>query len=227
MKSLKILFAAAVLLSAASITRAQETPAATLIHFKPIKTIGAYIAPEFQFGEWSRTFTPMMGISGMVMFNNRLAVGLTTARTTAQSFSPSGVNPLFFRANYAGLKVEYTAWNNKAIHLTFPLTIGGLSMRGDSTATRFGRNDFGNDSLGFRGMRGPEPGVGGRYVLIQPGVNVEANLLPWLRWYVGGSYRVALATESNPGLSPNIGKGLSVTTGLKVGLFAWDFHKKK
>ena len=93
-------------------------------------------------------------------------------------------------------------------------------MRGDSTATRFGRNDFGNDSPGFRGMRGPEPGTGGRYVLIQPGVNVEANLLPWLRWYVGGSYRVALATESNPGLSANIGKGLSVTTGLKVGLFA-------
>ena len=76
-------------------------------------------------------------------------------------------------------------------------------------------------------------GNGAAFIFVQPGVNIEANVLKFMKVFAGASYRIAASGESHHNNvtsfdSPTLGQlqGLTFNAGIKIG---YDFylHRKK
>jgi hypothetical protein len=222
------------LLVAGFSAQAQDT-VRTLLHVKSPKTWGLYVSPEYQYGQVKNEMTHFTGGSAMLMLNNRFGFGITGSQSVDQKFSPAGISPLLVKAGFGGIKLDYVVKPASAIHISFPLMLGGGYVQADSTSyvgggkfTGGGKGDHGGkDSLGNNGF-GRSRGYSAQYGIIQPGINVEANLTKHVKFYVGANYRIALAGNTNNAtaatlLPTSVAQGFSVSAGLKVGLFQNSF----
>jgi hypothetical protein len=185
----------------------------TLIKIPSIKTYGFYIAPEYQYGKLSNDFTSFTGGSIMMLLNNRFAVGFSSQQSSTAGYSPTNISPLYLSSSMRGLKLEYSFTPTKPIHITVPLFIG------NATALTSASANAGN------GGRGPR-GVQSSFYIIQPGVEVEMNLIKYIRFYTGVNYRIASSRNSNNTLTSEVYNGLSVNAGIKIGLFEMKAGKK-
>ena len=200
---------------------------------KPIKYLGLSIGSEFQYGSLAGEFTPMAGVSAMLHVNKKFGIGLA-GYSTMNNFTPTALNAkslLNLNVMYGGLKMEYTPNPNAAVHVSFPLLIGGGMARVDSAGNN--RNGFGGfggrDHDGFRGQNGRG---NTSFFVIQPGINVEANIIRFLKIYVGASYRLtpSVNTETTttlPTPTANQLSGLNFSAGVKLGLFDYQLHREK
>ncbi len=194
----------------------------TLIHFPKMKTFGIYISPEFQYGQQGGAFTPLSSNALMLQFNNRFGIGYSTAHALQQNFSPASVSPLNLNTSYNGLKLEYTLKPASVVHVSFSLTGGSAFARADS-ANRTAMPVF--DSTTNRFMRPARTAQTGSFAFIQPGFQIETNLLRWAKLYAGASYRVGFPVGNQNQLTVSNVQGLSAQVGLKLGWF--DFSTEK
>jgi hypothetical protein len=193
----------------------------TLLTFRKPESIGIYVAPEFQYGSLNGDFTSFGGSSLMLMINNRFAFGVTGQSSISNTFSPKNSSPLFVRSQFGGGKIEYTLNPYSAVHITLPLMVGMGLVQADSLS---GRSGFwgGGERNNFYSRRGNS------YVVIQPGVNVEANLLKFMKLFVGANYRFSILEETTSTVLPASAlQGLSISAGVKMGIFNFHFGKKK
>jgi hypothetical protein len=191
----------------------------TLLKFRKPESIGIYVAPEFQYGSLNGNFTSFGGGSLMLMINNRFAFGVTGQSSVGNTFLSTNSIPLFVRSRFGGGKMEYSLNPSSAIHITLPLLVGVGEIQADSISSRprffGGRNDFYSRR-------------GNSYVVIQPGVNVEANLLKFMKLFVGANYRFSILNNNNSTVLPSTAlQGLSISAGIKVGIFNYHFGRKK
>ncbi len=201
---------------------------------KPIKYLGLSVGSEFQYGSLAGQFTPMGGVSAMLHINKKFGIGMA-GFSTVNNFTPTALNAnllLNLNVMYGGLKLEYTPNPNAPIHVSFPLLIGGGMARVDS-ANNY-RNNFGgfggrdHDRFGGRGLNGR----GTNFWVIQPGINVEANVIRFLKIYAGASYRItpSVNTETTTTLpTPTASQlsGLNLSAGVKLGLFDYQLHRER
>jgi hypothetical protein len=214
-----LLSVATVLLMATQIV-AQDTTH-TLLKLTRPQYLGLYVAPEVQYGQLNGGFTAFGGASAMLMIGKRFAIGVTGQGSLDESYSPKGVAPKYMQGAFGGVKMEYIAKPNSAIHVSFPLVIGAGMVSVDSTLNKGGQSehhlynngkDFGDNT----------------FVVIQPGIQLEGNLIRYAKFFVGGSYRIAVASSGNAANIPsNSLAGLSVNAGLKLGLFDLFIGKKQ
>jgi hypothetical protein len=69
---------------------------------------------------------------------------------------------------------------------------------------------------------------GNRFVVVQPGINLEMNLLRYAKLYVGANYRLSFLNDNQTALLPaNTLQGFSINAGLKMGLFDYKLGRKK
>jgi len=194
---------------AANKTYAQETK--VLFNVPKITNIGYYLAPEYQYGQISNEYTSFRGISAMVLLNNRLGMGIATHTVSSQTFAPASINsnPLIstiysLQSRFTGLKFEYILMPTKLIHITFPLLIGTAN----AGAVRSGGGGKG---------RGPMPN---NYFVVQPGVQVEMNVIKYIKLYTGINYRLSNGINIiNQNLPSSTLQGLSYNFGAKIGVF--------
>ena len=219
---------------------AQDT-VKTLLHLKSPKTWGLYVAPEYQYGQIKNVFTSYVGGSAMLMLNNRFAFGLTAQGSTDEAFSPAGISPLLVRNQFGGLKLEYVVKPASAVHISFPLVIGGGNLRADSTSYVGQVKNENNGGGGKGNQGGGKDGFGGNndnrgysaeYGVIIPGINIEANVVKHAKLFVGASYRIPFSVTTNNAtaatLLPTTAiQGLSINAGIKVGLFQNSFALPK
>lgn len=192
----------------------------TLLQPSKLHYLGVFVAPEFQYGQSNGVFTRFSGGSAMLLFNKRFAMGVTMQHSLDRRFSPAGVSPLALRSAFGGAKLEYTLMPNSAVHVTFPLVLGAGIARADSLRTLHAGHLHGIDE------NGRSSGLRGEYFIVQPGVQVEANLLRWAKLYVGANYRIASRIGEEASTTPgNSLQGASISAGLKLGWF--DFHLRK
>lgn len=172
-----------------------------------IQTLGLYFAPEFSFGQYNGSFSPIIGNSMMLSVNKKFAIGATASRTMEPRSSTVS------NGYFGGLKLEYTPKLDALVHVSFPLTIGA-----GGTATR---NNF--DGFDRRGRNEDrfEFDRNGSFIL-QPGVNVEANLFKYAKIFLGANYRLAANTS---GYDADL-SGFSSSLGLKFGVFDYQLKKK-
>ncbi len=215
---------------------AQDT-VKTLLHLKSPKTWGLYVAPEYQYGQIKNVFTSYVGGSAMLMLNNRFAFGLTAQGSADEGFSPAGISPLLVRNEFGGLKFEYVVKPASAVHISFPLVIGGGNLRADSTSyvgIVKDENDGGGkgNHNGNYGGKNDNRGYSAEYGVIIPGINIEANVVKHAKLFVGASYRIPFSVTTNNAtaatLLPTTAiQGLSINAGIKVGLFQNSFALPK
>ena len=213
---------------------AQDDTMHTLVKLSAPKYIGLYVAPEYQYGQAAGVFNSYVGSSAMLIYNKKLAFGVTGFTNTQESFAPAKVSPLLLRSTFGGLKLEYTPRPNSAVHVTFPLVVGfGVAQLDSVSYTRNPAIDsLDNDHNGkgkhynYNGSR--NRGISNDYFIIQPGIQLEANIFRLVKLFGGVNYRVAFPTETlTAPLANSTLSGLSANIGLKVGLFDFSTTKKR
>ena len=198
---------------------------------KPIKYLGLSVGSEFQYGSLAGQFTPIAGVSAMLHINKKFGIGMT-GYSTVNKFTPTVLNAnslLNLNVMYGGLKLEYTPNPNAEVHVSFPLLIGGGMARVDS-ASKY-RNGFGGRDHNRNGVKERE-GRGTDFWVIQPGINIEVNVIRFLKIYVGASYRLtpSVSTEIVTALpTPTASQlsGLNLSAGLKLGFFDYQLHRER
>jgi hypothetical protein len=227
-KSLLLALVAFLMYSNTAAAQTQDTTKYLLKLSKP-HSFGLYVSPEFQYGQLKNAFTPFAGSSVMLLFNQKFAIGATYQETTNQTFSPTGVSPLLLKAGYGGVKMEFITAPSKAVHVTFPIVIGMGQMRVDSatyTVTRpRNHNDFGENFNGRNSLNG-----GNTYLVLQPGIHLEANLIRNVKIYAGASYRYAVDVDGTANtatipLAASVLNGASINVGAKIGFFNFQPSK--
>ena len=201
---------------------------------KTIKYLGLSVSSEFQYGSLAGEFTPMAGGSAMLHINKKWGLGVA-GYSTMNNFTPTALNAkslLNLNVMYGGFKLEYTPNPNAPIHVSFPLLIGGGSARVDSASNyrdNFGRNGGRDrDKNGSREMNGR----GTDFFVIQPGINIEANVIRFLKIYAGASYRItsSVNTEVSTTLpTPTASQlsGFNLSAGVKLGVFDYQLHRER
>ena len=210
-------FLMAFMFLATSIKSIAQDTTHTLIKLVRPQYLGLYVAPEYQYGQYNGTFTSTAGGSMMLLLNKKWGIGVTGQQSFSETFSPSGVKPLVLTTQFMGGRLEYTPKPNAAVHVTFPLVVGIGSASIDSLNKSNGGSHSHFES-GFNGDRD-----GNEYVVVQPGIQFEANLLRFIKFFAGANYRLAFQSgNAKTTLHKNTLQGASVNAGLKLGLF--DFY---
>ena len=201
----------------------------TILKLAKPQTYGLYIQPEYQYGQVAGALTGFTGSSLMFIVNQKFAIGATGSTQINRSFSPTGIAPLYLNSGFGGLKMEYTLAPKKAVHISFPIVLGGGYAKVDSFAfderrgDENGRNHNHNDTMDV--VRRNTQVAENNFLLGQVGVNVEANLVRGVKLYAGANYRLAFlpsgATATAP-LTAQTLQGYSISAGVKVGVFEFN-----
>jgi hypothetical protein len=175
-----------------------------------IQTLGLYIAPEFSFGQYNGSFSPIIANSLMLSVNKKFAIGATASKT----LEPRG--PSVSNAYFGGLKTEYTPKPDALIHVSFPVVFGG------AVSSDRGMRYFDNNGGRNRKFENDFQYEKDESFLFQPGVNAETNIFKYGKLFVGANYRLALNESGyNSTLS-----GFSGNLGLKLGVFDYALKKR-
>lgn len=179
--------------------------------FKPakLKSVGLSLQSQIQVGKRG----PEYGLGFQVHLNNKLSLGIASFNSMPnRDDRNSGMAPEP-RQRFTALTLEATPMANKVFHLSFPLAIGRIQVE-ESPIYNYSASAM------------PQPGPGGiwgrndpfqngpRTLGIQPGINVEVNLLKHWKIFGGANYRFAFGEEKTPGMSR-----AAATFGVKVGVF--------
>ena len=183
-----------------------------------INSFGLSVSPTFQFGPMG----PQAGMALALHLNNKWEIGGSFTRTMRSHQEDYVIGQI--DQQFHALSIAYTAKANRLVHLSFPLLIGAIQFRENTplliadpyTQT----NPIMGGHGGFRenGMMWDGPKALG----IQPGVQLELNVLKHLRVFTGANYRFALGENSTAAMQGFVG-----TLGLKVGLFDHSIRMKK
>lgn len=177
-----------------------------------VNYLGIYLAPEYQYGQVGGSFTSLSGAALMLQFNKKFAIGATGFGSFRNRQSTD------LNANFGGLKMEYTLKPDAAVHVSFPLVVGvggnGFDFENDGGGR--GRDRDFDDMF-------DDDNHGNMSRIIQPGVNIEANLSRYAKFYVGANYRFAL--NNNTANTTDL-SGFSANAGLKLGIFDYTLKKK-
>ena len=147
------------------------------------------------------------GGSVAAIFNHKLAVGFTgTGFVGFQNTTINGEKHSM-AGGYGGLLIEPIFFSKKAVHFTFPISMGA------------GQNQYFKDSLGYEGWENLyRDEFVQDFVYIQPGVNVELNLTKFMRFGVSASYMLSNTINTTP-INKTQLDGLTVGANLKLGWF--------
>ncbi len=181
-----------------------------------VKSSGAYGAITNQFTTIDGKFANMTGIYGGWFVNRKWMVGFGAAATTNHIAVPSVLNnfpakKMTYQYGQAGLMTEYVVASTKLVHFNFNLLTGtGFSFQYD-------RQDF--DDWDFEDWDDDDnkhkPDF---FFIVEPGVQVEFNLLKWMRFSPGVSYRKSFGANKN-GLTDADISNISYNLTFKFGKF--------
>lgn len=185
-----------------------------------IKSFGLSVSPTLQFGSMG----PQAGVSLALHLNNKWEVGGSFTRSLRHDRDDIAIDPKQGQQFHA-LSIAYTAKANKLFHLSFPLLIGAITTHNQDTP--IGIATPGTQSNPIRGGHGGirEGGMfwnGPKSLGVQPGIQLELNVLRNLRVFTGANYRFAFGENSTDAMQGFVG-----TVGVKLGVFDRGFRLNK
>lgn len=200
----------AILLLASSQVFSQQGTVQTV--FKGKLKSGGYGAITNKFTTLRGKFTNIAGIYGGWYINHRFMIGAGAAAVTnnvrvPQQFSADPLTNLSYEYGQVGLVTEYVIGSDKPVHLVLQLFSGaGFSLQYNRYGLHNGYNypDDVHDENWF--------------FVTEPGVQLEVNLLKWMRFSPGISYRKAFGSDAR-GLQDKDISAFSYNATLKFGKF--------
>ena len=174
--------------------------------------VGWWISPDFGWTKLDSRDALMSGMSGGVILNHSFSIGFAFyGIMNSENFmypDISSLEDLYLYAGYGGLKMEYRLHPLKKIHVAFPLLIGG----GGVSYSTWGMNDMHNGDYYHNDFSYADD----TYFVFEPGVGVGFNLLKFMRFDTGVSYRFASGVDL-PKTSSNLMNGFNLNFSLKFG----------
>jgi len=183
--------------------------------FNGHKKSGGYGAISNKFTSINGEFANMVELYGGWFINQKLLIGAGFTGSTnfievPESFSSMPGLPMSYQYGQVGLVTDYIIASNKAVHVGFHVTTGaGFTCqyyRPSSWSDYDSYDDYDYDydeSWSF---------------VIEPGIQLELNVLKWMRFSPGVSYRFTDGSTGK-GLSDKDLSGASVNVTLKFGGF--------
>jgi hypothetical protein len=182
--------------------------------FNGSHAVGGYGALVHKFTTIDGKFAHVPGVYGGVYLNHRLFVGIAVYGSTNHiavddEFSVQQGVPMTYQFGQAGLQTEYSFGSNKAFHVNFTAFAGsGFTIQ--YPRERWDRYD---DDFWESGRVDEN-----WFFVVEPGVQLEINLLKWMRISPGVSYRLASGGNGS-GLSDRSLSAASYSMTLKFGRF--------
>jgi hypothetical protein len=139
--------------------------------------------------------------------------GMTTNNILANDQLLAGDSTqLKLQMGYGGVLIEYIAMPKKAIHLSFPLILGA----GGASVSNKIYDPY--DNVNQEDWTNFEIVESSGYFIAEPGVNLELNIVRFMRMTMGANYRFITGTNLER-ISDSDLSGISFNFGLKFGKF--------
>lgn len=176
---------------------------------------GGYGAIGNKFTYIRGEYANMAEIYGGWYINHKFLLGIAGAATTndlrvPEQFSTQPGERMSYQYGQFGLMTEYTLWSNRAIHLSFHV------MNGAGFTVQYKRYDWEEDE--YWDDHNNYPKDSNWFFVTEPGVKLEMNLLRWMRFSPGVSYRATFGSEGL-GLSDSSLSDISYNVTFKFGKF--------
>lgn len=186
----------------------------TLWHGNGMHSSRGYGALSNKFTTIGGQFANMAEVYGGWYINHRFLIGVSAAALTNDIRVPDQYNVMpgektSYEYSQVGLATEYTIHSNRAIHLSFQL------FNGSGFTTQYIRHDKDNYYDDYKNDSAHDTNW---FFVTEPGVKVEMNILKWMRFSPGVSYRAAFGSNAK-GLRDQDINGASVNLTLKFGRF--------
>ncbi|HEX5168425.1 MAG TPA: hypothetical protein VFW11_04585 [Cyclobacteriaceae bacterium] len=193
--------------------QAQENNIETI--FKSPGRSGGYGAISNKFTTINGEFANIVELYGGWYINQRFLIGGGFAGSTnyisvPQEFSTMPGLRMSYQYGQVGLVTDYIIASNKAVHVGFHVMTGaGFTLQyyrpsSWSDLGQYDYYDYDHDENWF--------------FMIEPGIQVELNVLRWMRFSPGISYRFIDGSNAK-GLTDNDLRGASVNLTFKFGRF--------
>lgn len=213
--SLFSLFLAALILVGSTTASAQHDSVKTLFDMGPF-TSGGFGGPVLKLTSMHGDASLLVGGRGAWIINSTIAIGgggyaLVTPRTLAEGTMP-GLDTMY-SVGYGGFELEVVLWADEALHASVMTLIGAGGL-----TTGIDRNDDGMDW----GWEGNNRLTDDAFFVVEPQVNVEANITSWFRLGLGASYRFVNGVDTKVGSISITDADLSNLSGVltfKFGLY--------
>jgi hypothetical protein len=167
----------------------------------PVK-VGFFVGPEFAYSQFKEKPALLAGVSGGVILDHVFSVGLCGyGIVNSQNLYYNNIKDTmdgYLYGGYGGLRLELIVNPNAPVHFCFPFIIGGGGLNYSSF-------NYSGNSGHQSGMYPEDYSIShSSFFFIQPGVMVGFNLLNFLRFDTGVSYRYSpnldLANEKERGM---------------------------
>ena len=195
-------------------TPAEAQDNQTIFKNNGIRHSGGYAAISNKFTSINGDFANMPGIYGGWFINRKFMLGIGAAATTnylpvALSARNFPGDKMTYQYGQFGLMTEYVVASTKKVHFNVNLLTGtGFTLqydRRDIDDWDWDLDDYDDENPNF-------------FFVMEPGVQVEFNLLKWMRFSPGISYRKAFGSNSN-GLTDADLSNISYNLTFKFGAF--------
>lgn len=223
MKKFKVYTLAALLFCAIPFTKAQnneennDDEIVTLVSNS--NHIGGYGAFSMRYFGIDNRDGIMLGGRGGIIIGHGISFGLTgTGFLTQPVYDPIVGDDAMIVGGYGGIYIEPILLPRFPVHIALPLTIGGGGI--GYNVTRYDDNHWDNWDEDYTNGRG--------FLLIEPGIEVEFNVMRHFRLAVGASYKFTSNIElryNNSGsyntriIAPDALNGLTAGVTFKFGVF--------
>jgi hypothetical protein len=149
-------------------------------------SIGWFVGPAGGYTRFCSSDVALAGIQAGMVINHNFTIGLACygVANSKHLIYPQFVDTTDVRleGGYGGLLLEYTLFPKSLVHVSFPLIIGGGSMAyisaNETNSWDDNERDCDHQTIDQDA-----------FFVIEPGVRAEVNILKFLRFGAGVSYR--------------------------------------
>ncbi len=185
----------------------------TLFGNEPV-IVGGYGGPRVGFSQFDGKDIWLVGGRGGAIFNHVFSIGgagygiVNSPYFSSITFKDSTYNDVYLEGGYGGLQLEYILKPYKVVHISFPLLIGAGGLQ--FTDERYiNTQDYNLNNHIICNKA---------FFVIEPGLEIELNVIRFMRLAIGLSYRYAHGVEL-PDVSSNAFNTLTGSVSLKFGSF--------
>lgn len=162
---------------------------------------GGYGAPELKLTNFNQNPGLMVGGHGGFIMNHKVIIGGGGyGLVTNSRFNDDTLN---LGTGYGGFRMEYICCSHKLVHFTIPVLVGaggvGVMEKNKDQSTLGNFNWDSNDDEDYEDdwddWHNWDVVESSAYFVVEPGVNVELNIVKYFRIAMGGSYRYVAGTD--------------------------------
>lgn len=180
--------------------------------FKDDKGFGGHLSLNVKGTEFYDETAMLLGGELVFTLSHALNIGIAgygmPSRIDYRDTDNLYLNPLYVEMGYGGLFIEPVFFDQEVVHLTVPVLIGA-GWAGLTDARFFDQPNY-NYPLRITDESA--------FFVFEPGINMEVNLVRYVKLTLGGSYRM-INGSSIEGLSDNDMSGFTFGGGIRIGWF--------